>query len=53
MELYLSGESFAGTFIPYIAKHILDVNKQQGSVKVTPCLKRTEGIGKINVFLAP
>ncbi len=35
MELYLSGESFAGTFIPYIAKHILDVNKQQGSAKVS------------------
>ncbi|KAI8581933.1 hypothetical protein K450DRAFT_229967 [Umbelopsis ramanniana AG] len=32
-ELYIAGESFAGTYIPYIAQHLLQQNKAAGTKK--------------------
>ncbi|KAG2188975.1 hypothetical protein INT44_004117 [Umbelopsis vinacea] len=34
-ELYIAGESFAGTYIPYIAQHLLQQNKAAGTKKVS------------------
>jgi carboxypeptidase C (cathepsin A) len=33
-QLYIAGESFAGTYIPYIAQQLLQQNKVAGTTKV-------------------
>lgn len=35
-DIYIAGESYAGQHIPYIAKHILERNKQPGIAHVWP-----------------
>lgn len=34
-DLYIAGESFAGTYIPYFASKILELNKQDQKVNIS------------------
>ncbi|CAO3608033.1 unnamed protein product [Cunninghamella blakesleeana] len=47
-ELYIAGESFAGTYIPYFARNILDINKSERKTKYN-----LKGLAIGNGWIAP